>query len=169
MSGVRTQHFFVKILSLRFAVFLSRSTNIHVLKCFVYDKPGMMLSTEKLYALDVQITQLDPAWPVTAPPPSSIHFNPKFLKTTSTTVSDTSTAPIISKSSNALMTNKNTSSLDPKTLSMQQKLLTNRRNCSSCNKENYSWSCSKLNLNCKSNRFYNTLLHCPPTRPSHTP
>lgn len=38
----------------------------------------------KLYAIDVQINLLDPAWPVTAKPlPSnSIHFNPKFLKTT---------------------------------------------------------------------------------------
>lgn len=37
---------------------------------------------KKLYAIDVQINTLDPAWPVTAaPPPSnSIHFNPKFLK-----------------------------------------------------------------------------------------
>ncbi|KAF5296968.1 hypothetical protein FQR65_LT10120 [Abscondita terminalis] len=86
-----------------------------------------VIPPKKLYALDVQITQLDPAWPVTAPPPSSIHFNPKFLKTTSTTVSDTSTAPIISKSSNALMTNKNTSSLDPKTLSMQQKLINKQK------------------------------------------
>lgn len=38
---------------------------------------------KKLYAIDVQINLLDPAWPVTAKPPSnSIHFNPKFLKTT---------------------------------------------------------------------------------------
>ncbi|CAH1105007.1 unnamed protein product [Psylliodes chrysocephalus] len=37
----------------------------------------------KLYAIDVQISLLDPAWPVTAkPPPNSIHFNPKFLKNT---------------------------------------------------------------------------------------
>ncbi|XP_074026105.1 pcf11 cleavage and polyadenylation factor subunit isoform X2 [Leptinotarsa decemlineata] len=37
----------------------------------------------KLYAIDVQINLLDPAWPVTAQPPSnSIHFNPKFLKKT---------------------------------------------------------------------------------------
>lgn len=38
----------------------------------------------KLYAIDVQISLLDPAWPVTAKPSpnNSIHFNPKFLKTT---------------------------------------------------------------------------------------
>lgn len=42
-----------------------------------------ILPPKKLYALDVQIHLLDPAWPVTAAPPSnSIHFNPKFLKTT---------------------------------------------------------------------------------------
>ncbi|CAH0560740.1 unnamed protein product [Brassicogethes aeneus] len=37
---------------------------------------------KKLYAIDVQINLLDPAWPVTAQPPSNvhIHFNPKFLK-----------------------------------------------------------------------------------------
>lgn len=36
----------------------------------------------KLYAIDVQISLLDPAWPVTAKPPhhNSIHFNPKFLQ-----------------------------------------------------------------------------------------
>lgn len=39
---------------------------------------------KKLYAIDVQIKSLDPAWPVTAQAPSnSIHFNPKFLKTVS--------------------------------------------------------------------------------------
>ncbi|CAH1140150.1 unnamed protein product [Phyllotreta striolata] len=38
----------------------------------------------KLYAIDVQISLLDPAWPVTAKPPSSsIHVNPKFFKNTS--------------------------------------------------------------------------------------
>lgn len=33
----------------------------------------------KLYAIDVQIHQIDPAWPVTAQPTNSIHFNPRFL------------------------------------------------------------------------------------------
>lgn len=36
----------------------------------------------KLYAIDVQIHQIDPAWPVTAQPSNSIHLNPKFLKNT---------------------------------------------------------------------------------------
>ncbi|XP_066254099.1 polyadenylation and cleavage factor homolog 11-like isoform X1 [Euwallacea similis] len=33
----------------------------------------------KLYAIDVQIHQIDPAWPVTAQPANSIHLNPRFL------------------------------------------------------------------------------------------
>ena len=36
----------------------------------------------KLYALDVQVHKIDPAWPITAPAPetvSSIHVNPKFF------------------------------------------------------------------------------------------
>lgn len=42
-----------------------------------------IMSSKKLYALDVQIHVLDPAWPVTAPQPTgSIYFNPKFLKNT---------------------------------------------------------------------------------------
>lgn len=42
----------------------------------------------KLYAIDVQISLLDPAWPVTAKPPpnNSIHFNPKFLKNSVSTL-----------------------------------------------------------------------------------
>lgn len=41
------------------------------------------LPPQKLYALDVQIQMLDPAWPVSAKPPSSlIHVNPKFLNST---------------------------------------------------------------------------------------
>ena len=38
---------------------------------------------KKLYELDMQITKIDPAWPVTAKGPdvpTSIHVNPKFLK-----------------------------------------------------------------------------------------
>ncbi|KAB0796516.1 hypothetical protein PPYR_10577 [Photinus pyralis] len=83
-----------------------------------------VIPPKKLYALDVQIAQLDPAWPVTAPPPS-IHFNPKFLKTTTTTASGTLTAPISSKLNKNSMTN--TSSLDTKTLSMQQKLINKQK------------------------------------------
>lgn len=38
---------------------------------------------KKLYALDVKVNSVDPAWPIKLPPPtpnSSIHVNPKFLK-----------------------------------------------------------------------------------------
>lgn len=43
-----------------------------------------VFSAKKLYAIDIQIKMLDPAWPVTAqlPVSSSIHLNPKFLKNT---------------------------------------------------------------------------------------
>ena len=39
---------------------------------------------KKLYALDVRVNSIDPAWPVSAPPTSSvssnsIHVNPRFL------------------------------------------------------------------------------------------
>lgn len=34
---------------------------------------------KKLYALDVRVKAIDPAWPITAPPPSSIHVNPAFI------------------------------------------------------------------------------------------
>lgn len=35
---------------------------------------------KKLYALDVRVQSIDPAWPITAPPPTaSIHLNPAFL------------------------------------------------------------------------------------------
>ena len=44
-----------------------------------------LFPSHKLYALDIKVHQVDPAWPITAPPPSpeastSIHVNPKFLK-----------------------------------------------------------------------------------------
>ena len=68
----------------------------------------------KLYAIDVQISMLDPAWPVTAQPPSnSIHFNPKFLKTTKP--KPEITAPIVPEPSAA--------TLDMETFTMQQKLI----------------------------------------------
>lgn len=38
---------------------------------------------KKLYALDVRVNSLDPAWPIKPLPPTvnaSIHVNPKFLK-----------------------------------------------------------------------------------------
>ncbi|KAL1114844.1 hypothetical protein AAG570_007668 [Ranatra chinensis] len=39
--------------------------------------------TKKLYALDARVNAIDPAWPITATPPTSIHVNPKFLQGTS--------------------------------------------------------------------------------------
>jgi pre-mRNA cleavage complex 2 protein Pcf11 len=39
--------------------------------------------TRKLYAIDVRVNTIDPAWPITATAPespvSSIHVNPKFI------------------------------------------------------------------------------------------
>lgn len=35
---------------------------------------------KKLYTLDIRVQCIDPAWPITAPPPTpSIHVNPKFF------------------------------------------------------------------------------------------
>ncbi|KAJ8919283.1 hypothetical protein NQ315_003867 [Exocentrus adspersus] len=76
---------------------------------------------QKLYAIDVQINLLDPAWPVTAKLPSkSIHFNPKFLHTTNT--------PTKSKVDSSETTKIATSttvpgSVDKETLLMQEKLI----------------------------------------------
>lgn len=42
-----------------------------------------IFTSKKLYALDVRVNQVDPAWPVKPLPPNvntaSIHVNPKFL------------------------------------------------------------------------------------------
>lgn len=39
---------------------------------------------KKLYALDVRVQCIDPAWPITAPPPTlSIHVNPRFFNNVS--------------------------------------------------------------------------------------
>jgi len=42
-----------------------------------------LFPSKKLYTLDVRVNHLDPAWPISAPPPqtatTSIHVNPKFL------------------------------------------------------------------------------------------
>ena len=40
-----------------------------------------VLPEKKLYALDVRVNMLDPAWPITAQAPeqTTIHVNPKFL------------------------------------------------------------------------------------------
>ena len=36
---------------------------------------------KKLYAIDVRVHSIDPAWPITAPPPTAnIHVNPQFLR-----------------------------------------------------------------------------------------
>ncbi|XP_057662114.1 pre-mRNA cleavage complex 2 protein Pcf11 isoform X5 [Diorhabda carinulata] len=72
----------------------------------------------KLYAIDVQINQLDPAWPVTAKLPSnSIHLNPKFLKPTSTPSqkgkTETEPTPVI----------PGAPAVDKETLLMQEQLI----------------------------------------------
>ncbi|KAG8225208.1 hypothetical protein J437_LFUL009053, partial [Ladona fulva] len=41
---------------------------------------------KKLYAVDVRVNSMDPAWPITAPPPTSIHLNPRFLSMSSNSV-----------------------------------------------------------------------------------
>lgn len=40
-----------------------------------------IFTDKKLYAVDFRVNQIDPAWPITAPPPmkASIHVNPKFI------------------------------------------------------------------------------------------
>ncbi|XP_060530658.1 uncharacterized protein LOC132704583 [Cylas formicarius] len=65
----------------------------------------------KLYAIDVQISMIDPAWPVTAQPSNSIHLNPKFLK--STTTSTAKEAPPKGTSTD----------IDKETLLMQEQLI----------------------------------------------
>ncbi|KAJ8944029.1 hypothetical protein NQ318_021745 [Aromia moschata] len=72
----------------------------------------------KLYAIDVQINLLDPAWPVTAKPPSnSIHFNPKFLKTT------TASKPKLETETSQIITTSVPGSINKETLLMQEKLI----------------------------------------------
>ncbi|XP_045478783.1 uncharacterized protein LOC123683864 isoform X2 [Harmonia axyridis] len=75
-----------------------------------------VFSPKKLYAIDVQIRVLDPAWPVTAPVPNNcIHLNPKFLKNT------TGASPTHPKA--AVMPNVPVANADPATLDMQQQLI----------------------------------------------
>lgn len=42
-----------------------------------------LFPNKKLYALDVRVHHIDPAWPITAKPPetgaANIHVNPRFL------------------------------------------------------------------------------------------
>ncbi|XP_067852864.1 pre-mRNA cleavage complex 2 protein Pcf11-like isoform X2 [Heptranchias perlo] len=55
---------------------------------------------KKLYALDVRVNTIDPAWPIKALPPnintSSIHVNPKFLNKVPEETADVTTAPSVS-------------------------------------------------------------------------
>ncbi|KAF2885051.1 hypothetical protein ILUMI_21106 [Ignelater luminosus] len=89
-----------------------------------------VIPAKKLYALDIQIKQLDPAWPVTAPPPNHIHFNPKFFKPTTTSalgnLTTTTTTSSVSKVTAPLIPTAN-ADLDEKTISMQQKLINKQR------------------------------------------
>ncbi|PSN35931.1 hypothetical protein C0J52_07162 [Blattella germanica] len=60
---------------------------------------------KKLYAVDVRVNSIDPAWPITAVPPT-IHVNPKFFRqqqptttaaqTTTTTATTVTTTPSVS-------------------------------------------------------------------------
>ncbi|XP_067944816.1 pre-mRNA cleavage complex 2 protein Pcf11-like [Watersipora subatra] len=60
-----------------------------------------VLAARKLYALDVRVNQIDPAWPVAALPetlkeptsPGSIHVNPKFLTNSKQSKPTASVAP----------------------------------------------------------------------------
>ncbi|KAF7266810.1 hypothetical protein GWI33_019914 [Rhynchophorus ferrugineus] len=72
----------------------------------------------KLYAIDVQINTIDPAWPVTAQPTNSIHLNPKFLKGTHTSVKSKPPSEPITP-----LIPKPTADLDKETLLMQEQLL----------------------------------------------
>ncbi|XP_043289393.1 uncharacterized protein [Venturia canescens] len=64
---------------------------------------------KKLYSLDVRVQSIDPAWPITTPPPQissgSIHVNPRFLVSTPTTP----TPPIGQSPSVSLTSNDSTS------------------------------------------------------------
>ncbi|KAL1489883.1 hypothetical protein ABEB36_013810 [Hypothenemus hampei] len=78
----------------------------------------------KLYAVDVQIRQIDPAWPVTAQPTNSIHFNPRFLinNSTSSVTSHVQTPPV-NTANTAVVPPKPTPSADMETLLMQEQLI----------------------------------------------
>ncbi|XP_060681978.1 pre-mRNA cleavage complex 2 protein Pcf11 isoform X2 [Hemiscyllium ocellatum] len=72
-----------------------------------------MFQLTKLYALDVKINKLDPAWPIKPLPPnvnsSSIHVNPKFLNRSleEPTTSSSTVAPINSAKQNIAESQKN--------------------------------------------------------------
>ncbi|XP_048526467.1 pre-mRNA cleavage complex 2 protein Pcf11 isoform X1 [Dendroctonus ponderosae] len=81
----------------------------------------------KLYAIDVQIHQIDPAWPVTAQPTNSIHLNPKFLKTTPATtkskVAAASPIEVVTPTAPVLPTKPVSADLDKETRLMQEQLM----------------------------------------------
>ncbi|ENN82446.1 hypothetical protein YQE_01179, partial [Dendroctonus ponderosae] len=81
----------------------------------------------KLYAIDVQIHQIDPAWPVTAQPTNSIHLNPKFLKTTPATtkskVAAASPIEVATPTAPVLPTKPVSADLDKETRLMQEQLM----------------------------------------------
>ncbi|CAG9820212.1 unnamed protein product [Phaedon cochleariae] len=75
---------------------------------------------KKLYAIDVQINLLDPAWPVTALPPSnSIYFNPKFLQTNAAPP----TKPKAETEPTPRLSSANPANVNKETLLMQEKLI----------------------------------------------
>ncbi|XP_028136602.1 pre-mRNA cleavage complex 2 protein Pcf11 isoform X2 [Diabrotica virgifera virgifera] len=77
----------------------------------------------KLYAIDVQISLLDPAWPVTAKPPSnSIHLNPRFLKN-----APPSSTPTIKTEPESSPSDSASPSVNKETLIMQEQLIQKQR------------------------------------------
>ncbi|XP_078078009.1 pre-mRNA cleavage complex 2 protein Pcf11 isoform X1 [Mustelus asterias] len=72
-----------------------------------------MFQLTKLYALDVKVNKLDPAWPIKPLPPnvnsSSIHVNPKFLNRSleEPTTSSSTVAPVNSAKQNIADSQKN--------------------------------------------------------------
>ncbi|CAG9826753.1 unnamed protein product [Diabrotica balteata] len=77
----------------------------------------------KLYAIDVQISLLDPAWPVTAKPPSnSIHLNPRFLKNT-----PPSSTPTIKTEPESGPSDPASPAVNKETLLMQEQLIQKQR------------------------------------------
>ncbi|XP_071452534.1 uncharacterized protein Pcf11 isoform X2 [Hetaerina americana] len=51
---------------------------------------------KKLYAVDVRVNSMDPAWPITAPTPTtSIHLNPRFLSMSPNSVQNINPVPAV--------------------------------------------------------------------------
>ncbi|XP_075235212.1 uncharacterized protein LOC142332584 isoform X2 [Lycorma delicatula] len=59
-----------------------------------------MFPAKKMYALDARVNAIDPAWPISASPPTStsIHLNPKFLQVKMSGMSTLSSEALIKKS-----------------------------------------------------------------------